>query len=203
MADRPAPAQRPIGDKLRAARLAQRLTLEQVAAACGLTKGFVSKLERDQSTASVASLLLLCDTLGLSIGELFEDVGGGDLLRADEYPQISFGGVGMVEYLLTPSRERRLQVLLSEIEPGGGSGDETYSLPLDVEFVYVAQGQLEIDLDGQLDVLRTGDALTFVPTTPHAFRNPGDSVARVLWVLTPALPTTGDQPSLRPQPPSS
>lgn len=179
----------PIGQRLRAARRARRLTLEQVADACGLTKGFVSKLERDQSTASVASLLRICDTLGLSIGELFEGIHTPDLLRAADYPVVSFGGERMVEYLLTPSRERRVQVLLSEIQPGGGSGQETYALPSDVEFVLVVSGELEIELDGRTDVLRAGDALTFVPRTPHAFRNIGDAPARVLWVLVPALPT--------------
>lgn len=189
---------RPVGERLRAARAAQRLTLEQVAAACGLTKGYLSKLERDRSAASVASLLKLCEILGLSIGELFDNVGSADLLRAGHYPEVSFGGERMTEYLLTPSRERRLQVLLSDLKPGGGSGDETYALPLEVEFVFVIDGRLEMVVDGQTDVLAAGDSLTFAPTRPHAFRNPSaERSARVLWVLTPALPTTGDQPSLR------
>jgi quercetin dioxygenase-like cupin family protein len=184
----------PIGQRLRAARRARRLTLEQVAEACDLTKGFVSKLERDQSTASVASLLRICDTLGLSIGELFEGIHSPDLLRATDYPTVSFGGERMVEYLLTPSRERHVQVLLSEIQQGGGSGQETYALPSEVEFALVLSGELEIALDGRTDVLRTGDALTFVPRTPHAFRNIGDTAARVLWVLVPALPTGRTSP---------
>jgi quercetin dioxygenase-like cupin family protein/DNA-binding XRE family transcriptional regulator len=178
-----------IGRRLRQAREAQRLTLAQLAASCGLTKGFLSKVERDQATPSVASLLRMCDALGLSIGELFAPGRDSDLVRADAYPPISFGGVGMRESLLTPSRERRLQVLHSLIAPGGGSGDETYELPIDVEFVFVIEGVLEVTIDGEVTRLHTGDALTFSPDARHAFTNPDATAsARVLWVLSPALP---------------
>ena len=61
-----------IGAKLRAARKLRSLTLDQVALAAGLTKGFVSRLERDDVSPSVASLVAVCDVLGLRVGELFE-----------------------------------------------------------------------------------------------------------------------------------
>jgi quercetin dioxygenase-like cupin family protein/DNA-binding XRE family transcriptional regulator len=178
-----------IGRRLRQAREAQRLTLAELAESCGLTKGFLSKIERDQATPSVASLLRMCDALELSIGELFAPGRDSDLVRADAYPPISFGGVGMRESLLTPGRERRLQVLHSLIAPGGGSGDETYELPIDVEFVFVIEGVLEVTIDGEVTRLHTGDALTFSPEARHAFTNPDASAStRVLWVLSPALP---------------
>ena len=62
----------PIGGRIRATRLARDLTLGQVAAAAGLTQGFVSKLERDQVSPSVASLVSVCEALGLRVGDLFD-----------------------------------------------------------------------------------------------------------------------------------
>src|SRR3984957_13134732 len=133
-----------IGAQLRAARLAARLTMAEVAEQAGLTKGFVSKLERDLANVSVASLIRLCDALGISVGSLFSE-SRGEVVRADAYPPVNFGGVGGVtEYLLTPSGEKRLQAILSDIEPGGGSGAEPYSLPADVEFVFVLAGRLKL-----------------------------------------------------------
>ena len=38
-----------IGAKLRAARKANGFTLDQLAASCGLTKGFLSRVERDET----------------------------------------------------------------------------------------------------------------------------------------------------------
>jgi transcriptional regulator with XRE-family HTH domain len=179
-----------IGGRLKAARLARRKTLTEVAEASGLTKSFVSKLERDQASASVGSLMRLCQALEISVGELFE-THTGELVRAGDYPKINFGGERLVEYLLTPRSEQRIQALLSEIEPGGGSGTEPYTLPTEVEFAFVLEGRLAMELGDEERVLEQGDALTFSAETAHTFRNPdSDRPARVLWVCAPALPTS-------------
>lgn len=178
-----------IGEQLKAARTARRMTLAEVAAAAGLTKGFLSKIERDQASASVASLMRICETLDVSVGDLF-DATPGDVVRRGAYPPINFGGTGMAEYLLTPHRERRLQAILSEIAPGGGSGDEPYSLPADVEFVFVVRGRLAVVLNDDEVVLEEGDTLTFTPNVPHTFRSVlEDATTQVLWVFSPGLPT--------------
>ncbi len=179
-----------IGAQLRAARLAARKSMAEVAEQSGLTKGFVSKLERDLTSVSVASLIRLCDALDVSVGSLFQPA-NGEVIRAGAYPPINFGGSGVAEYLLTPSGEKRVQAILSDIEPGGGSGDEPYSLPADVEFVFILDGQLNITVGGEEMVLERGDAFTFPARTRHAFRVVAPAgPARVLWVFSPALPDT-------------
>jgi len=184
-----------IGDRLKAVRQARRLTLTDVAEASGLTKGFLSKLERDQATASVAALVRVCAALGISPGSLFEAAPGGEAVRAGNYPPISFGGQGLTEYLLTPTGERRVQAILSEIAPGGGSGEEAYALPAEVEFVFVLEGDLEVTVAGEVTTLGPGDAFTFSPGAEHGFRSlRTDGVTRVLWVFAPALPA-GRPPS--------
>jgi transcriptional regulator with XRE-family HTH domain len=182
---------RRIGAQLRAARLASRRSMAEVAAQAGLTKGFLSKLERDLTSISVASLIRLCDTLGISVGSLFQ-AAKGEVVRRGEYPPINFGGDRVREYLLTPAGEKRVQAIFSEIEPGGGGGDEQYSLPTDVEFVFILAGQLEITVAGERLMLDQGDALTFGSREEHTFQVPPQSgPARVLWVFSPALPDHG------------
>lgn len=180
-----------IGAQLREARLASRKSMADVAQASGLTKGFLSKLERDLTSVSVASLMRLCDTLGISVGSLFQ-ASKGEVVRAGEYPPINFGGTSVREFQLTPSGEKRVQAILSEIEPGGGSGDEPYSLPTDVEFVFILAGQLRIVVAGEELTLGEGDALTFPSRTEHSFQVlPSGEPTRVLWVFSPALPDDG------------
>jgi transcriptional regulator with XRE-family HTH domain len=175
-----------IGERLRAARLAARKSMAEVATDAGLTKGFLSKLERDLANVSVASLMRLCEALGIPVGSLFEPP-KGEVVRAGDRPPINVGGTGIREYLLTPTGERRMQAILSDIEPGGGSGDEAYSLPAEVEFVFVMDGKMEIMLEADLIALGPGDAFTFPAGTPHSFRA-AEGPARVLWVVHPALP---------------
>src|SRR6516164_4638119 len=180
-----------IGAQLKAARLAARMSIAEVAEQAGLTKGFVSKLERDLANVSVASLIRLCDALGVSIGSLFQ-APKGEVVRHDARPPINFGGQKMAEYLLTPSGEKRVQAILSDIEPGGGSGKEPYSLPADVEFVFILAGQLRVTVAGEEVTLEEGDALTFTADMAHTFlAPPRGGRARVLWVLSPALPDYG------------
>ena len=130
------------------ARLAARKSMAEVAEQAGLTKGFVSKLERDLANVSVASLIRLCDALGVAVGSLFQ-APKGEVVRRDDRPPINFGGKKMAEYLLTPSGEKRMQAILSDIEPGGGSGKEPHSLPADVEFVFILAGQLNVTVAGE------------------------------------------------------
>ncbi len=177
-----------IGSSLRASRLAARKTVAEVAEASGLTKGYLSKVERDLASLSVASLIRLCGTLGISVGSLFSE-SKGELIRSGEYPPINFGGERMREYLLTPSGEKRVQAILSEIEPGGGSGEEPYSLPADVEFVLILAGELVIEVTGEQFRLGAGDAFTFPPSSAHSFwAGESSGTVRVLWVISPALP---------------
>ena len=175
----------PIGGRIRATRLARGLTLGQVAAAAGLTQGFVSKLERDQVSPSVASLVSVCEALGLRVGELF-DAPVNAIVRSGDGAQINFGGTDAREFLLSSGYQNAVEVLHSKIAPGGSGGDELYSLNCDVEFVYVLKGQLEIILGPEHHLLNTGDAMTFRGRDPHTWRNPGREPIEVLWVLSPA-----------------
>ncbi|MDR0345463.1 MAG: XRE family transcriptional regulator [Nocardiopsaceae bacterium] len=184
-----------IGEHLRASRLARRLTVAEVAERSGLTKGFISKLEREQASASVASLARLCEALGISLGSLFQGP-AGNLVRRGAYPTVNLGGESLTEYALTPHGERRVQAILSEIEPGGGSGSEPYSLPADVEFVFVLAGKLLLTYGEHEEhevTLAGGDAFTFPPHSPHSFRAISrNGPTRVLWVVCPGLPADGN-----------
>jgi quercetin dioxygenase-like cupin family protein len=107
----------------------------------------------------------------------------------------------MTEYVLTPSAEKRVQAILSDIEPGGGSGDDPYPLPADVEFVFVLAGQLQVTVADEQVTLDQGDAFTFPANTPHTFgASPQAGRTQVLWVVSPALP---DAPLYTPPPTDS
>ena len=80
-----------IGAQLRAARLAARKSMAEVAGQAGLTKGFLSKLERDLANVSVASLIRICGALDISVGSLFQ-ASRGEVVRRGAYPPINFGG---------------------------------------------------------------------------------------------------------------
>ncbi|NRQ32600.1 helix-turn-helix transcriptional regulator [Nonomuraea sp. NN258] len=182
-------AQPAIGPRLRRVRQERRLTIEQLAKATGLTKGFLSQVERDQANVSVASLLRICEVLGIRVGELFDEDQFG-LVPAGERPALHFGGSGVRDLLLTPRSNRRIQVIHSTVAPSGNSEDDAepaYRTISDAQFIHVLNGEFEITLDGRRYHLRAGDSLTFSGRERKSWRNPAGEDAELLWMLTPSL----------------
>jgi transcriptional regulator with XRE-family HTH domain len=175
-----------IGARLRALRAQRGMTLEQVASDAGLTRGFLSHLERGGTSASIGSLYRICDALGVEIAVLFEPTGSA-LSRAQTRAPSNFGGEGVTDYVVTPPVERRVQVLETHIAPQGTPDPEQWSHGGDVDVVYVLSGELEIRFADNTITLGPGDALTFSPAESHSWRNPShDDDAIVIWVMLPA-----------------
>jgi transcriptional regulator with XRE-family HTH domain len=175
-----------IGARLRAARVRQGLTLDNVAGAAGVTKSFLSRLERDETSPSVATLQVICEVLSLPMGALF-DAPQYDVVRADEAPGILLVGEGVDERLLTPRGQPQVQVVRSRVTPGGTGGEELYTLDCDVEVLHVLDGRVSITMADTTVELGSGDTLTFAGREPHTWRNPDpDRVAELMWIIVPA-----------------
>jgi len=175
-----------IGARLRAARTARRMTIETVAEAAGLTKGFLSRLERDAASPSVASLVAVCDVIGLPVGALF-DPPDTAVVRAGEGRPISFGAHATEETLLTPGTQQQVEVIPSVLEGGGHGGDGLYTLHCDTEVAHVLRGRLQLVLETETVELGAGDTMTFPGRTPHTWRNASATEpCEVLWVMSPA-----------------
>lgn len=175
----------PIGAKLRAVRLSQGMSLAQIAATAGLSKGFLSRVERDETSPSVATLVQLCQVLSLPVGALFAEPEIQHLSFADA-PRINLGGIGADERLLSPRGESRVQLLRSELEAESHGGHDLYTINCDVEVLHVVSGRLDVRFADRTMALRAGEALTFPGRAPHTWRVAGGEPATVLWVIVPA-----------------
>lgn len=179
-----------IGSRIRAARQSQRLTIEHVADATGLTKGFLSRVERDLTSPSVASLVTLCQVLSISIGDLFA-VPETHLTRRGEGPRISLGGEGIVERLLTARSERRLQILGTTIGPFGRGESELYAVDCDVDVLHIVSGELTLIMTQESYDLKAGDTLSFPGREPHSWVNRSATPVEALFILVPAASGSG------------
>jgi transcriptional regulator with XRE-family HTH domain len=182
----PSPDRPRIGARLRAARQRQGLTIDQVAAAADVTKGFVSRIERDETSPSVATLVTICEVLSLPVGTLFE-AAQTDLVRRGAAPEIHLTGAGTEELLLTPRGQSRLQVIRSTIAPGGSGGEELYTLNCELEVLHVLKGRVDLVFSKETHRLMAGDTMTFAGREPHTWHN-SDPVrgAEAIWVIVPA-----------------
>ncbi|MBI4171691.1 MAG: helix-turn-helix transcriptional regulator, partial [Actinobacteria bacterium] len=117
-----------MGARVRALRRERGLTIEQIAAATGLTKGFISQLERDRTSPSLSSIARICDALGVRLSHIFERDPAPALVRKGDRPAVDTY-FPTSNFLLSSREERRFQAIESEVAPGAGAGDELYSLP--------------------------------------------------------------------------
>ena len=175
-----------LGVSIRHARKRRRLTIQQVAETSGLSISFISQLERGLVSPSVNSLQKISRALGMQIGGFFEDQDKTSrVIRASERPRLIYPNRAEEEYLLTPFRSRKLQVLYYRLKPGASSGDKPYSHESDEECGIVLRGSLEVSVAGETYILNAGDAVTFESSLPHAWRNVSSKVCIALWVVTP------------------
>jgi transcriptional regulator with XRE-family HTH domain len=175
-----------IGAGLRRARRRAGLTLREVAESAGVTESFLSQDERDVASPSIATLRRVAVALGLSIGEILDQVGPhGQLVRATERRVVTYPGLAARDEFLTDGTGARLQIILSIIEPGGGTGAEAYAHESDEECLLVLDGSLDLWVGEEQYRLEVGDAIRYSSRVPHRNQNPGPGQARVLFVLTP------------------
>jgi transcriptional regulator with XRE-family HTH domain len=175
-----------LGARIRTIRRARGQTLRQLADRAGVTESFLSQVEREVASPSIATVQRVAHALDLSIAELFaEEPAAGRVVRREDRRRVAYPGLKAVDEFLTSNVAGRLQVILSSIEPGGGTGAEPYTHDSDEEVVVVLEGVLDVWVADEHYVLHEGDALTFPSRLPHRNTNNGTLAATVLFCITP------------------
>lgn len=172
-----------VGQRLRRLRQQKGMTLEQAAAASGLSASFLSSVERDQTGISPASMHKLAETYGATLTSIMRRAAPrlAQLKRPGRRRAIRNHGVTMEQLV---DGQTMMDPSIFTVEPGAGSGG-SYSHAGE-EFVYMLQGSLEIVLgEGEKHSLKTGESLYYPSTIEHRWRNPGTETAQALWVNTP------------------
>jgi transcriptional regulator with XRE-family HTH domain len=175
-----------IGHSLRQARHRRGMTLKVVAQMAGVTEGFLSQVERDIASPSIATLRRIAAALGTSIGELLDSpTPHAHLVRRGQRRVVGYPGLGARDEFLTEGPGARLQVIESLVEPGGGTGPEAYAHESDEECVVVLEGCLDLWVGDDHYQLESGDSIRYSSRLVHRNRNPGPGTARILFILTP------------------
>jgi transcriptional regulator with XRE-family HTH domain len=175
-----------LGARIRALRQARQLTLRVVADRAGVTESFLSQVERDVTSPSIATVRRIARALDLSIAQLFaEEPATGRVVRREARRRVAYPGLKAVDEFLTSNMAGRLQVIMSTIEPGGGTGEEPYTHDSDEEVVVILSGVLDLWVGDEHYVLREGDAITYPSRQPHWNMNRGETPVTVLFCVTP------------------
>jgi DNA-binding XRE family transcriptional regulator len=190
------PGNEAIGARIRELRAISGLSMRELASRAGVSPGYISQIENGQKNASIAVIRAIADDFGINWLELFQPAPRhGRVLRRTERPRIYSDG-GVAHFGITQPPVRSVEVLVSEYEPGRGTGDEHYTHGDSQEICLVTRGRLTVTIDGEQHHLDVGDSVELRTSTPHHVLNPGPDTAEAVWVVTPpAFPAWGQTTS--------
>jgi transcriptional regulator with XRE-family HTH domain len=176
-----------IGRKLKTFRLANGMTLKQLASRAGCTDAYLSQLERGRANPSITTLKKITEALRMKVVDFFlesEREENDVVLGEQERVNINFKqGDAKIQMLVRNIRNKRMQPFYTTIEPGGGS--KGYYSHIGEECGIVLQGRLEIDRNGKVYSVKKNESFYFSSQEPHSWTNPGKKRTVVIWVVSP------------------
>lgn len=174
-----------LGEKIRNLRLKLGLTQEELAERSDLTKGFISQLERDNTSPSVDTLEHIVRALGTNMADFFrEAVKQPVLYRRRDAVMLRDDDLKHNQYFIVADAQSLvMEPVLLELDHKGRS--RAYP-PYEGEvFGYVLQGHLKLSLGSAEYVLEAQDCFYFAADDEFYVENKGKGQARLLWVLSP------------------
>lgn len=178
-----------IGGEIKNLRKARGITLDALSEAAGLSKGYLSQIERGVSSPSVKALHSISRALGVTISWFFppntdEDDDLRDyVVRAGSRRKLTFVA-GITDELLSPNLGRQLELLRCTFPPGSESGKEPYTHQGE-EAGFIISGELDLWIGERHIVLGEGDSFAFGSDLPHRYANTGNRECVVIWAVTP------------------
>jgi transcriptional regulator with XRE-family HTH domain len=177
--------------RIRSARKEKGITLDSLSARTALSSGFLSRLERGETNASISNLIVIADCLSIPLRDFFEGSEVGPLpdfvvSRASERNDTSpLEGRGYT-YRLTSGdlADQKMSAFELEYAPGAPLQHEPL-VHKGEEVLYLLEGTLEFEIDGYKLQLNAGDCVHFNCEKPHRGKNIGKRKARLLMVVTP------------------
>ena len=172
-----------LGKKIKQMRNQKGLTQEELADRCELTKGYISQLENNLNSPSIATLTDILSALGSDLSEFFrEEKEEKVVFTKNEFIEKDSEGV-CINWLIPNAQKNMMEPILVELT-------EETATPLDIphegeEFGYVLEGKVAIVLGNTHHVCKKGEAFYYEASKPHYIVNKGKSKARFLWISTP------------------
>ncbi|MEI3176437.1 MULTISPECIES: helix-turn-helix domain-containing protein [unclassified Candidatus Paralachnospira] len=172
-----------IGQKLKELRVLKNLTQEELADRAELSKGFISQLERNLTSPSIATLTDILQCLGTSLNEFFTEEPEEQIVFGSEdfFEKIDSDLKNKIEWIIPNAQKNIMEPIFLTLEKGGSTYPDT---PHEgEEFGYVLQGSIMIHLGNKSYRAKKGEAFYFTPDKKHYLTSKNG--ATLIWVSSP------------------
>ncbi len=172
-----------LGAKLKDMRQRKNLTQEELADRCELTKGYISQLENDLTSPSIATLVDLLNALGSNLSDFFhEDAEQKIIFTEEEYIEKQADGMTL-RWVIPNAQKNMMEPVLVVLEPGASTNID---FPHEgEEFGFVLEGRVAIVNAGKAHPAKKGESFYFTADKEHYIINKGKGKAKFIWVSTP------------------
>ncbi len=172
-----------IGIKIKRLRLQKNLTQEELADRCELTKGYISQLENELTSPSIATLEDILIALGTTPAEFFSDEKDEKVVFTDSEFIEKIADSHKIEWLVPNAQKNEMEPIRLTIEPHT-------TLEEDVphegeEFGYVLSGKIWLHLGKSAYSVKKGEVFYYSAKKVHRLENRTNEKAVVLWIASP------------------
>lgn len=177
-----------IGTRLKQVRKQSGLTQKRLAEETGLSSALLSRIENGLTVPSIPTLETISKTLKVEIGYFFKEQKGNRFIispcakrrvilsRNQHNQELAYELELLTEGMKDPFME---PFILSAV----GKEEEVEARTHDgQEFMYVLEGRMKLNLDGEAFLLKKGDAAYWNGAVPHTATSVGKRVAKSLHV---------------------
>ncbi len=174
-----------IGEKIKTLRLQNSLTQEELAERSELTKGFISQVERDLTSPSIATLVNILEGLGTNLQKFFSESIDEKIVfsKEDAFETENEELKYKLKWIIPNAQKNAMEPILIEIQPGGKSKEmEPYE---GEEFGYVVNGSIFINMANKKYKVKKGESFYHRANLNHFIENAGKTKAIIIWVSTP------------------
>ena len=172
-----------IGRKLKDLRVMKGLTQEELADRAELTKGFISQLERNLTSPSIATLMDILQCLGTNIGDFFNEETEEQIVfsKGDYFEKLDSDLKNKIQWIIPNAQKNVMEPILLTLEPGGSTYPDN---PHEgEEFGYVLKGSVQLHVGNNIYKIKSGESFYFLPEKQHDLESRHG--ATILWVSSP------------------
>ena len=174
-----------IGAKIKDFRIKKGLTQEELADRSELSKGFISQLERDLTSPSIATLADILQCLGSDLCTFFQEEKEEQIVfhEADYFEKLDSELHNKIEWIIPNAQKNMMEPIRLTLEPGGTTYPDN---PHDgEEFGYVLSGVIYICLGTKRYKAKKGETFYFKANSTHYIQASSKTGATILWISTP------------------
>ena len=172
-----------IGEKIRRIRIERGLTQEELADRAELSKGFISQIERDLTSPSIATLEDILTCLGTDCGEFFANRTRPQVVFSaeDYFVKEDSARKSRIEWIVPNAQRNEMEPIRLTLKKGGSTiPDNPHE---GEEFGYVISGSVEVHIGKEKYAVGEGESFYLYPDEEHYISSPAG--AELIWVSTP------------------